>query len=167
MNSLAGATAANFTYQIFQVMSNELGTPKIVMCPSDADRTARDNFGAAFGNNASVSYFVGKDADETNPQYVLSGDRNIGLKPAGGWAGVGGASQTGGVTGMSPNGATTGNYFSLAPFTNNVALQWTDKLHQANGNIGLADGSVQQPSSSKMRDFFKSANDPILGTYFP
>ena len=174
MNSLAGATAARYTYQIFQVMSNELGTPKIVACPSDGDRSPKDNFGVAFVDNTAVSYFVGKEADESNPQYILGGDRNVGIKPAAGWSGTAGP---GGVTGFSPNAATTGYYVNSTGLglTNsawspaeNLNFQWTDKMHQAAGNIVLADGSVQQPSSSKFRQYLKSVGD-VNGNlaYFP
>ena len=175
MNSLAGLTAAGFTFQIFQVMSNELGTPKIVVCPSDGDRAAKDNFGAAFGanvvgGNISVSYFVGKEADESNPQMILAGDRNVGVKPAAGWTGV---ASPGGLTGFSPNAANyVGSYQALTNQAwtpaENLNFQWTDKLHQAAGNITLADGSVQQPSSSKLRQTLKSAGDPNGNlAYFP
>ena len=170
MNTLAGATAATFTYQIFQVMSNELGTPKIVACPSDGDRSARLNFGgptgagADFVGNVAVSYFVGKDADESSPQRFLCGDRNIGVKPASGWSGT---SSPGGVTGFSPNSSSSGSYQSLGNYTNNVNLQWTDKLHQAKGNICLADGSVQQYNSVTMRTNISNSGDTTAFTYFP
>ena len=134
---------------------------------------ARLNFGgptgagADFVGNVGVSYFVGKDADESNPQMVLSGDRNLGNKGAA-WGP--GTTQPSGVTGYSPNATAapgTGYFMNLASVTNLTTFQWTDKLHQAAGNICLSDGSVQQPSSSKMRDYFKAAGDPNLWTYFP
>jgi hypothetical protein len=37
----------------------------------------RDNVQEAFNANQNISYFVGFDADETLPQSLLSGDRNI------------------------------------------------------------------------------------------
>jgi len=147
-----------YTYQVFQVMSNELGTPKIVICPSDGDRTAATNFGGHFSNlgNVAVSYFVGKDADESNPQQYLSGDRNIGLGAT--WNG---SAAPAGVTGYSPNAANTGYYVSLAANQNNANLKWTDKLHQAKGNICLSDGSVQQYTSAKMRTGITNATDAM------
>jgi len=42
---------------------------------------------------------------------------------------------------------------------NVVTPCWTDKMHQKNGNILLADGSVQQLSSSKLRDQFRNSGD--------
>ncbi len=44
------------TFRHFQVMSNELSTPKILICPSDT-RTVADNFVRL--KNQNVSYFVG------------------------------------------------------------------------------------------------------------
>lgn len=170
MNSLSGLTAAGYTFQIFQVMSNELGIPNIVVCPSDGDRSAKANFGATFGANAmggnvSVSYFVGKDADESNPQMILSGDRNVGIRPAAGWSGT---AAPGGVTGFSHNSSPyPGYYASLAQWTNISAFQWTDKLHQTKGNICLADGSVQQYTSTRMRAGVANSGDNTTYAYFP
>ena len=172
LNTVAGNTigvgnpGTRYTYQVFQVMSNELGTPKIVACPSDGDRQFKDNFGGAFVDNTAVSYFVGRDADESNPQLLLSGDRNIGEKPNAGWAGT---TTPGGVTGYSPNAATTGNMQAISNRLGVVVaqFQWSDKIHQAAGNICLSDGSVQQPSSAKLRDAVRTAGDVNQYTYFP
>ena len=72
------------TYYHFGVMSNELTTPKIVLCPADSggNRKEATNFFMITGkgdfiNNKRISYFVGVDADETKPSMLLSGDRNI------------------------------------------------------------------------------------------
>src|ERR1039458_2039857 len=82
---------APYTYQIFGALSNELSTPRILVCPSD-ERTANTNFNMLAGNsaagaylaNANVSFFAGKDAQDTNPQMLLVGDRNIvGQAPGG------------------------------------------------------------------------------------
>src|SRR4051812_19271829 len=73
-------------------MSNELSTPKVTICPADSFHTqAGTNFGNAgvgvpagdFGNNR-VSFFIGADAGETDPQMVLFGDMNIGTHAAAG-----------------------------------------------------------------------------------
>ena len=163
--AISDGTGTAYTFQVFQVLSNELGTPKITMCPADGDRTPATDFGADFSvrANSAVSYFVGKDADESNPQMLLAGDRNLGVKPANGWAGNTG---DGCVTGFSPNVGLAGNYKSLAIYQTNMSFQWTDKLHRAAGNVVLADGSVQQPSSTKMREAIKASSNATW-TYFP
>ena len=62
------------TFRHFQVMSNELSTPKILVCPADT-RVAATNFVRL--KNQNVSYFVGLEANDANPQRFLDGDRNI------------------------------------------------------------------------------------------
>lgn len=163
--AISDGTGAAYTFQVFQVLSNELNTPKITICPADGDRILATNFGAQFTTlaNSAVSYFVGKDADESNPQMYLAGDRNLGLKPAKGWSGNTG---DGSVTGFSPNVGLAGNYKSLATYQTNMWFQWTDKLHQTQGNVCLADGSVMQQSSAKMRDGIRNASNATW-TYFP
>src|SRR5512140_3671815 len=78
---------ALLTWMHFAAMSNELSTPKIVVCPSDQrveSTTFASNVVATaaknvvpFNNNKNASYFVGIEADETRPQQFLSGDRNV------------------------------------------------------------------------------------------
>ena len=145
-----------YTYEIFQIMSNELSTPKIVICPAD-DRNARTNFNGGVGvsvvngdfvvGNTAISYFYGKDADEANPNLFLAGDRAIAVSTA----------STSGY-GVSPDPtaptASTGAVISLGTQFINGAMAplWTQKLHQGAGNIAITDGSVQQLTSSGLRN---------------
>jgi len=164
-SSIADGSGAAYLYQVFQVMSNELGTPKIVVCPEDKDRNIATNFGGHFDalGNAGISYFVGKDADEAQPQLILAGDRNIGLKPTQGW---GGNTSGSGPTGFSPLYGKAGNYLSLSNYAMDPRLQWTDRLHQGKGNVVLSDGSVQQLDSIKMRAAITSSSNATWA-YFP
>src|SRR5258708_28054014 len=61
----------------FQVMSNEIGTPKLLVCPADRERVIAKNF--LSGGNSNVSYFASLDAHDTLPSMFLSGDRNFAL----------------------------------------------------------------------------------------
>jgi prepilin-type N-terminal cleavage/methylation domain-containing protein len=62
---------------IFRVMSNELSTTKVLVCPQDRKRTAATDFAGGL-SDANISYFVGLDAEDTIfPQMVLSGDDNL------------------------------------------------------------------------------------------
>lgn len=161
LNQAAFNTApygAPYTYQVFGVMSNELSTPRILICPSDA-RTAHTNFSMLAGNsaagthlaNANVSFFVGKDADSGNPQMVLAGDRNIvGQAPGG----------------PLPNpvpGGGFGNVGALALGTNFNATArtpaWTDKMHRDNGNVLMTDGSAQHLTSNRLREMLRQTGD--------
>lgn len=154
---------AGFLYQVWGVMSNELSTPKILSCPSD-ERNAHTNFNIQAGNpsttasqyfnNWEMSYFLGIDASDNYPQMALAGDRNI-------------YGQGPGVPTLPPNipnnGYGWGPNQAAAMGTNFAAgvitPTWTDKMHQKNGNVLLADGSVQQLSSSKLRDQFRNSGD--------
>jgi hypothetical protein len=102
----------------FQVMSNELSTPKVVICPADEARIYATNF--TWFNNSNVSFFFGIDANETNSSMMLSGDRNI----------TNGAGVKNGILGL----------------TTTTPAGWTSEMHDKCGNIALADGSVQQLS---------------------
>jgi prepilin-type N-terminal cleavage/methylation domain-containing protein/prepilin-type processing-associated H-X9-DG protein len=177
-----GLTAASgaYMYQIFGVMSNELSTPKVVACPSDNGHTAHTNFNMSLGaalpqpspasgpesatapyfSNFKVSYFIGIDAADAYPQMLLAGDRNIYGSGPNGTATIPATFPNGGY-GNGPQQAV-----SLGTnFLNNVqAPCWTSStMHQGNGNVLLTDGSVQQLSSSKLRDQLRNSGDPNGG----
>jgi hypothetical protein len=63
---------------IFQVMSNELTSPKFLVCPADTNCFIADNFTTGF-DNSYISYFVGLDADITFPQSLVAGDSNMAI----------------------------------------------------------------------------------------
>jgi hypothetical protein len=118
------------TFRHFQVMSNELSTPKILICPADT-RAVAENFVRL--KNQNVSYFVGLDAKETCPQMLLDGDRNI----------TAAAEPENGILKLVPG----------QPFS------WTETMHVNQGNVGLADGSVQQLSNSGLHNALKNSGD--------
>jgi prepilin-type N-terminal cleavage/methylation domain-containing protein len=109
----------------FQVMSNELSTPKLLICPADTDRIAATNFITDF-NSSKISYFVGLGANTNSPQAFLSGDDNFAI---------------GSVPVKS----------GLLELSTNVEISWTAARHKFVGNIGLADGSVQQTTQDELR----------------
>ena len=118
-------------FRHFQVMSNELSTPKILVCPAD-DRTAAASFARL--KNQNVSYFVGLDANDAFPQRFLDGDRNI----------TGESDPQNGILKLVPG----------------QRASWTQDMHVNQGNVGLSDGSVQQYSNSELRDALKNSGDP-------
>jgi competence protein ComGC len=61
---------------VFQVMSNELNTPKILICPADARGWCATNFNEGF-DRTNIGYFVNLDATTPNPAALLCGDRNL------------------------------------------------------------------------------------------
>lgn len=163
--------AAAYLFEVFGVMSNELSTPKILTCPSD-ERSAHSNFlmaaGAAippasgtasdttpaFFNNWKISYWLGKDCQEGQPQMMLAGDRNIlGQAP--------GAATWPATVGNNGYGNNSGSFAVIGTnFVGNLQTPgWTDKMHQKNGNVLLSDGSAQQYSSARFREQAKNSGD--------
>jgi prepilin-type N-terminal cleavage/methylation domain-containing protein/prepilin-type processing-associated H-X9-DG protein len=107
-----------FSFHHFQVLSNELVTPKVVICPADT-REPSANF-AVLGNQA-VSYFVGISAVPASPDSILAGDRNL----TNDWA----------------------KRATLLHFGPNNSLRWTAGLHQFKGNLLFADGRVEEKNT--------------------
>jgi prepilin-type N-terminal cleavage/methylation domain-containing protein/prepilin-type processing-associated H-X9-DG protein len=110
---------------VFRVMANELSTPRILLCPADADRDVAKTFASGF-DNSHVSYFTGLDAADDKPAMFLAGDDNFAI-----------------------DGAPVKS--GLLLLATNAPVSWTAARHVNQGNIGLADGSVQTTSSSFLR----------------
>ncbi len=119
------------TFRHFQVMSNELSTPKILVCPADT-RIAANNYTRL--KNQNVSYFVGLDANESSPQMLLDGDRNI-----------------------TADNEPVNGILKLVP---GQRVSWTQAIHVDSGNVGLSDGSVQEYSNSTLHDALQNTGDP-------
>jgi type II secretory pathway pseudopilin PulG len=133
------------TWRQFQIISNELNTPKVLVCPSDKRRTRVSDW-ASFTNNSHLSYFVGLDASEIFPQSILSGDRNLTVS----------------------NKAAQGILF-LKP---GATLGWTKALHEGQGNFALGDGSVQQINSGhyasrQLEAAFQSTTQSVIRISLP
>jgi prepilin-type processing-associated H-X9-DG protein len=114
-------------FRHFQIISNELSTPAVVQCPKDSRKPAHD-FDHDF-SNANVSYFVGLNAPMDQPQWFLSGDRNI----------------TGTLTAQN----------ALLTVPPNAEVGWTPELHKTLGHVLFADGSVRQFETPPLRMFLR------------
>ena len=143
----------------FQWMSNELATPKILVCPSDQFRPANKVAGswleytktAAFRNNAT-SFTLGMDAGYQKGAVSLDGagshilltDRN--LK----WD--------------SPNGSCSSGINVAALFLGSKqgsVAAWTNSVHGLAGNIGFLDGSVQQANQKALTEALDHGDDNV------
>ena len=114
----------------FFVMSNQLTAPKVLDCPADAKRLPpATNFSSQLIGH--ISYFVGLDATETDPQSILSGDDNLEL---------------GGVP------AETG----LLTLSSNSPVAWTPARHRGGGSIFCADGSISSLNTSRLTDWLQT-----------
>jgi type II secretory pathway pseudopilin PulG len=129
-------------FRHFQVVSNELSTPWVLICPADAARLPATNF--TYFGNSNISFFLNLAASKTNFQDVWSGDRNI------------------------TNGTPIKN--GVLELTSKTPVGWTDKTHDQVGNLLLSDGSVQQESQTGLRTAVQNTSlftnrllMPILG----
>ena len=107
-----------FSYRHFQVASNELVTPKLLVCPADT-RPPATSF-ATF-SNANLSYFIGVNAQFVRSTSILAGDRNL--------------------TNDYAAPAT------LVRLGQDYSLRWTDELHRYKGNLLFADGHVAEKNN--------------------
>jgi len=121
-----GSKGADWS-QHFLVCSNELNSPKILICPSDKERFVSSRWDLLDGN-INFSFFVGLSADESKPQSILSGDRNV-------YSGEGGSVYT----------------WNTA-FGTSIDAAWMANLHVNKGDLALADGSVQQSTTPQLRE---------------
>ncbi|MFM8468806.1 MAG: type II secretion system protein [Limisphaerales bacterium] len=169
----------------FIVMSNELGSAKILMCPGDRNKlnTMASDFAnttsAGYGNPAgqgdnatttaigkdySTSFAVGLAADETQPNVILAGDRNFTFNST---AAAINATQT------NPNYLNgAGNpVIQLANGGANIRAAWvggntaagTYFQHDQAGNIALSDGSVQQVTTSGLQTQLQQGGTSLGG----
>jgi prepilin-type N-terminal cleavage/methylation domain-containing protein len=155
-NGWTAANMASHAYLVFQCMSNELSTPKILACPSDTGRSASINFANQVGGfgNGNLSYFIGLNAVDTSPQMILTGDRNITMTASGT---PGNSAPLAAYTANPPVGivyamGTNGSLGSVVGFAAGVQ-------HDKTGNAGLSDGSVQSLTSSGLRQALGTTGD--------
>lgn len=110
----------------FLFCSNELGTPSILYCPADKKKKAAANWGAVTGD-ANLSYFIGVSSSEDRPQSIQLGDSNV----------------TGGSGGLDPGWSTF--------LGSSIDAAWDKTQHSRQGNLALADGSVQNTKTDALR----------------
>jgi prepilin-type N-terminal cleavage/methylation domain-containing protein/prepilin-type processing-associated H-X9-DG protein len=148
-------------FGVFLVMSNELSTPKILMCPSEYEnsmRQAATSFGGTipsstattvpFTNDLNTSYFVGVDAQETYPGMFLTGDHNLGSgnPPAQAF-----------LTAPAIGSPCVSLGTNFPP--SNLSVGWMDNMHSRMGNVALADGSVQEYSRYTLQSALQNTGD--------
>jgi len=140
------------------VMSNELSTPKILLCPSEYEfnRSEATTFSGmntklqtVFKSDLNLSYFVGVDAADIYPQMLLAGDHNLGNAEAEG--------------GVPTKAFQTAQEKNEAPFqalgTNNNRVGFLPNQHDKQGNVLMADGSVMGFNNSTFRAALANTGD--------
>jgi len=109
----------------FLILSNELVSPKLLLCPEDQKRGPRALIFAGLAAK-NISYLVGIDANETNVASILTADRNVVLPDL-----------------KQPQG--------LLSITDSGSAQWSREIHKQQGNIALVDGSASQATQDGLR----------------
>jgi prepilin-type processing-associated H-X9-DG protein len=113
----------------FAVLSNELSTPVLASCPTDTRRATFKHWQSVITNdhNRAISYTIGLDATEEEPQSILSSDRNLTLDglPAG---------------------------IAILMLRTNSPVGFHTNVHNLIGNVLFGDGSVQQVTSEGLRE---------------
>lgn len=122
--------ATNDVIWNFTVISNELATPEILVCPADRERMrwaapAHWNLGAS-----NISYFVNVLAHEADPEVPMTGDSNLLL-----------------------DGAPIRTGYVKVGMQRRIEFDGTRHVRQ--GNVGLADGSVMQMSNERLAEYLR------------
>jgi prepilin-type N-terminal cleavage/methylation domain-containing protein len=116
----------------FSIVSNELASTRLLLCPSDVRRIAATNFAALALTN--ISYAMCNEADEKRPRITLSVDRNL--------------------TGFDFTGLPDNiNCFILTSASTGArTAKWRKGVcHGANsGLVAISDGSVQQWNDARL-----------------
>jgi prepilin-type processing-associated H-X9-DG protein/prepilin-type N-terminal cleavage/methylation domain-containing protein len=120
-----------FSFHNFQVMSGDMVTPDILICPADT-RLSATNFATL--QNSNLSYFAGVNADFSKPDSILAGDRNL-------------------ATNSFQNP-------TILRIDRNSRLRWTQEMHQFKGNVLFADGHVEEWNNSTLASAAGSLADP-------
>ena len=127
---------------VFRSISNDLVSPKVLVCNGDGNKTKASNWDpnvgttGSFSSTANISYFFGHDADETKPQSILSGDRNV-IK--------------GSTAGTEAGANAVLSFTTASAAAGNTDAYWSPNIHKQAGNVGLGDGSVQQVTANGLQ----------------
>ncbi len=147
-----GTKGRTWTWQHFYLLSNEIVTPKVLHCPSDAERGPAQNFGDSpdglahpQNQNHAVSFAIGTEARPAEPRSHVVTDRNAVGETDQSNCGVAGVPDFITIFGHHPAGL--------------VRAEWDGTIHRFGGNVGLADGSVQQFTSRALFEHMLQTGD--------
>jgi prepilin-type N-terminal cleavage/methylation domain-containing protein/prepilin-type processing-associated H-X9-DG protein len=121
-----------FAFRHFQALSNDLSDPKLLVCPADT-RVQAASFPALL--NDHISFFIATTAEYSQPDSLLSGDRNI--VAAGGSSG------------------------SILRISSGTEVAWTADGHEYKGNLLLADGHVERTTKMGLQAAMGNSPGPV------
>jgi prepilin-type N-terminal cleavage/methylation domain-containing protein len=113
----------------FRACSNELVTPKLLVCPASKTKVIASDWDVIAGYD-NVSYFAGLSAKEAEPQTLLSGDGDV----------IGGE--------IESKVDLQWNLF----VGSSIDAIWEKTAHQGRGNVTLSDGSAHTLSTEAFRE---------------
>jgi len=163
----------NNTWWQFQVISNELNSPKVLVCPADknyrAARVVADNWSGSDPNGGfatigfrekAVSYSIGLDAgcitvggstvptpDGFTQTHIMGGDRNM--------------LSDGADTQCSSNVGSAERCHGLGINGKGMKADasWTNAIHGVRGNVLTLDGAASQTSTVDLRTLIDTGDD--------
>jgi prepilin-type N-terminal cleavage/methylation domain-containing protein/prepilin-type processing-associated H-X9-DG protein len=111
----------------FRLASKELSAPAILLCPTDVKKKVGTDW-ININGYESISYFIGLNSSEDRAQTILFGDQNV----------------TGGKGALD---------VSWSVFLgSSIDAGWDKTQHKSQGNLAMADGSVQVTKKQALRD---------------
>jgi prepilin-type N-terminal cleavage/methylation domain-containing protein len=113
----------------FRVLSNELHTTRILLCPADTASRLGQNWIYLTGD-ANISYFLGTNSfvNQAGSQIILAGDRNV----------------LGGGGGLDPSWSTF--------LGTSIDAAWDGSLHNKLGVLAMGDGSSRTSKTPDLRE---------------
>ena len=113
----------------FRILSNELRTTRILLCPADTASRLGQNWIYLTGD-ANISYFLGTNSfvNQAGSQIILAGDRNV----------------LGGGGGLDPSWSTF--------LGTSIDAAWDGSLHNKLGVLAMGDGSSRTSKTPDLRE---------------
>jgi prepilin-type processing-associated H-X9-DG protein len=141
-------------------LSNELTTPRFLFCPAEYETSYRQpasTFSGTSGgpgtvpytNDLNISCFVAADALKAYPRMLLTGDHNLG-----------GNANPPTVAYLSAPVSSPEKFSLGTNFNVNQGLAFMNNMHSTQGNVGMADGSVEWFSRTNLQNALKKTTDP-------
>jgi len=165
-----GLNIRNNAYFQFCFISNQLGSPKVLVCPADKhvgpQRQIADNWGNSqnggflnpnYKNNA-VSLAVNVDSGE---QDTSAGNGSYGQT----WVAKIDSTQDHvvisdrNVKWDAANGGCSSHLTAIQTASRGGVAQWTNAIHGAHGNCGQVDGSVHQSTTIELKGYIEQGDD--------
>jgi prepilin-type processing-associated H-X9-DG protein len=151
-------TTSRGACKVFLCLSNELTTPQFLFCPAEyemAYRLQATTFSGVatpgnipYTNDLNISYFVAADASELFPRMLLAGDHNLG-----------GNANPPYTAFLAAPGSGNSKLSFGTNFVANMGPAFLDNMHAKQGNVAMADGSVEWFGRTNLQSALKNSGD--------